>query len=56
MVSLFLRILNGSFQGVAERPLRCNYNVILRIRALFTAATINLSGSAETAEQSQNRS
>ena len=27
-LNLFLSVLTGSLQGVAERPLPCNYNVI----------------------------
>jgi hypothetical protein len=32
--SLFHRVLNRSLQGIAERPLPCNYNVILFVCAL----------------------
>ena len=27
-LNLFLSVLTGSLQGIAERPLPCNYNVI----------------------------
>ena len=33
-VDLFLCILTGSLQGVAERPLPCSYNVIPSVIAL----------------------
>ena len=33
-VNLFLCVLTGSLQGVAERPLPCSYNVILLVCAL----------------------
>jgi len=38
-VSLFHRVLSRSLQGIAERPLPCNYNVIQFVSALFTAQT-----------------
>jgi hypothetical protein len=33
-LSTFLRLLNRSLQGIAERPLPCNYNVIQSVGAL----------------------
>jgi len=33
-LNLFLGVLTRSLQGVAERPLPCNYNVIQRISVL----------------------
>jgi hypothetical protein len=33
-VSKFRSVLTGSLQGIAERPLPCNYNVIQPISAL----------------------
>src|SRR6266480_1762516 len=33
-LNLFLSVLTGSLQGVAERPLPCNYNVIQQDTAL----------------------
>ena len=32
--SLFSSVLTGSLQGIAERPLPCNYNVIQPVSAL----------------------
>jgi hypothetical protein len=32
--SLFPRVLSRSLQGIAERPLPCNYNVIQPVSAL----------------------
>jgi hypothetical protein len=32
--SLFHRVLSGSLQGIAARPLPCNYNMIQQISAL----------------------
>jgi hypothetical protein len=36
-MDLFSSVLTGSLQGIAERPLPCNYNVIQSVSALFTA-------------------
>jgi len=33
-LSLFLCVLSRSLQGIAERPLPCNYNVIRSVSAL----------------------
>ena len=36
-MGVFSSVLTGSLQGIAERPLPCNYNVIQSVSALFTA-------------------
>jgi hypothetical protein len=33
-MGVFFSVLTGSFQGIAERPLPCNYNVIQFVCAL----------------------
>ena len=37
-MGVFSSVLTGSLQGIAERPLPCNYNVIQPLSA-FTAVT-----------------
>src|SRR6266849_6005201 len=38
-VNLFHRVLSGSLQGIAERPLPCNYNVIQFVSAFHGGNT-----------------
>ena len=38
-MGVFSRVLTGSLQGITERPLPCNYNVIQFVCGPFTAQT-----------------